>query len=199
MARTRKATKFYFNADGIEQHSAQPDSIGFGFHLFDPSGAKGEDDKPLVIETIRRKAADYPAVIQNCAMLMGFLQKIGDSYSGTDVDASEAVATMDERLMDSEWIMGGKGGLGPQPSMLLDAVMSVLVQSGVEDTPEKRAEVKKAIATPEQKKAALNTPNIKAAYEQLKAAKAAEKAAKAAEAANAADPAESGFLSGLGG
>lgn len=197
---TRKAiaNKFYVDSNGDKKNTAPEDTVEIGFDVYDPSGAKDAEDRPVVVKTITAKLKDFPKSILTQSMAMGLLQKIGDAYAGKADEATEIIETMIERLMEGDWVLTGKGGVGPQPSMLLDAIIQVLASKGVAETDELRAKVKESIKTSEQKQEALNNPEVKAAFEQLKAAKAAERAAEAAKAAAEATG-ENTFLQGFGG
>ena len=178
--------KFYMDANGVRSNSATVETTIIGFDLLDKTGAKDKDDKHIVEETLTYPLESFAACSVQ-AQAMGLMQKIGDAYAGKGDEASEIIATMAERLQAGDWVVVGKGGVGPLPSMLLEAIVRVVVAAGGEDTPELRIGVRASIEEDADKQAALADPAIRAAYETIRAERAQEKAAKAVEKANEAD------------
>ena len=192
----RLMNKFYINADGDRANTAQEDSVGWGIDVLDPAHVPAEGEAQRVLHTEQHLLSEYPDWIQTASALLGMLQKIGDACTKQAGDEiTETVQTMHERLVEGSWVIRRGSGAGPRPTMLLNAIMEAFKAAGGEDTEEAREFYKGQIATDEGKTAALNTPQVKAIYERLRAEAAADRAAKAAEAATGAEASD--FLAGF--
>lgn len=129
-----------------------------------------------------------PKLIRQAA-LHGILQKIGDAAAGkgsNPEEAYEACMGVFERLQGGEWQKPSEKGEGARPSMVIEAVMQVLSAAGKNPV---LADVQARYTgegAEEKRKAALTNPQVKAAYEKLKADAAVARAQKAAEAASKA-------------
>lgn len=122
------------------------------------------------------------------ALLHGINQKIGDAASGAkgDADAAyESCLTTAEQVMSGEWNKKREAGEGTRPSLVVEAVIRVKEEAGMEV--DRAATIAKytgkdAEAT---RKAALANPKVKAAYEAIRAEAAQKRAADAAAKAGA--------------
>ena len=197
----------YFDAEGKSLGSkANEAAVGLHFNFVKATGALTEKGAK-VYETARTETvtfADFPENILNAMAAHGFKQKGGDLFAGA-VSKGEEPAEMFlagiEHLMAGNWNAATKaGGAGPRPSMIKQALSTVLIRDhGAEDGDDLQARVAAAVATEEGQKSAMANAAVKAEYEALRLKAMQERAEKAAAAAEKA--AESGeaddFLANL--
>ena len=137
-------------------------------------------------EVILVKLADLQQDVLKRAALHGLSQKIGDAAAGKKGDeAYEACMTVVERIQAGDWAKPSEGGEGARPSMVVEAIMRALTAAGKSPDKAKVEEKYAGKDSEEARKVALSNPQVKAAYETIRAERAAEKAKKAVEAANA--------------
>lgn len=100
---------------------------------------------------------DYTEAINRCFGWMGKSEKLGNGYAGarkvaeedlgrdaTDEEvadyAEELYGTLNEQLVDGDWVKTGEGG-GVRPSMLVDAIVACLESEGTTVDDERRKEI----------------------------------------------------------
>ena len=157
--------------------------ICFQFHDF------GEGDKPGDGTNIIFDYGKAPAEIQAQLMAHGASQKGGDSYAGVHGDIDKAIencGTVIERMMNGDWVKEREAA-GARPSMVVDAVVAALIADGQEVSDKRRAGIVGKVKTAAGRKRAMDNPQIKAHYEDLRAKAAAARAKKAKATAKTAD------------
>lgn len=120
------------------------------------------------------------------ALLHGVNQKIGDSASGAkgDADAAyESCMTTFEQITSGEWNKKREGGEGTRPSLVVEAVIRAKEAAGLPVDRDAILAKYSGKDGEEARKTALANPQVKAAYEALRAEAATERAKKAAAAA----------------
>ncbi|MFQ5741975.1 MAG: hypothetical protein ACE5HV_00120 [Acidobacteriota bacterium] len=191
--RSTVCTKVYITPDG-ESRTARPDAIALEFRFHDgPDGA---------IKTVRRYTlGSDPKDMELCQDWFGRSEKRGNWYAGSKGNAALAVEMYDngaELLAAGEW-SERKEGVGPTPTMVVEAIARALERAGEAVDDERRAAIKAKITSDdkeEQKKLranALANPAVNAEYEAIKAEKAQERADAAAEKAEGEGAALTGF------
>ncbi len=171
--RARVCTKRYLDADNTANAHATPDAVAMQFAFVGG-------------ETLRVEMSNFPPNIVDCLAWHGMGQVLGDAYAGkSGDDAIEAFQTKLERLTSGDWVKP-REGLGPQPSLVIEAVCAALQNAGADVDDERRESIAGKLKTPEARKRALATPAIAAEYERLKADRAIKRAKLAAEKADIA-------------
>jgi len=126
------------------------------------------------------------------ALLHGINQKIGDAASGAkgDADAAyESCLTVFEQVKGGEWNKKREGGEGTRPSLVVEAVIRAKTAAGLPVDAAAIAAKYSGKDGEENRKNALANPQVKAAYEALRAEAAQKRAAEAAaKAGNAPAP-----------
>lgn len=116
------------------------------------------------------------------ALLHGINQKIGDAASGAkgDADAAyESCLTVFEQVKGGEWNKKREAGEGTRPSLVVEAVVRAKTAAGL---PIDQAAITAKYSGKdgeENRKTALANPQVKAAYEALRAEAAQKRAADA--------------------
>ena len=170
--------KVYVQPDGTETRSAHPSATVLEFRFCDgPEGA---------VKTVRSiKLGENPENIELQLDWFGRSELYGNSYAGAKgvaVDALEMFDTKSEILKGGEW-SERKEGVGPRPSMVLDATVAWLVTvKGEKVDDARKARIKEKLTSTEGRKGALANEGINAEYEAIreKAQAAKTKAARAA-------------------
>lgn len=133
----------------------------------------------------------FPEAIQLCLAWHGLAQKCGDAYAGdkTVEDAEQSFLSIVEQLEGGEFT-SGREGVGPRPSMVVEAVVAALQAKGEVVDDARRASIAEKLKGADNRKAALANPVIAAQYERIKLAAQqarADEAAKKAEGATLGD------------
>lgn len=181
MAKTPVAKRVYVSKDGTETRSATAQTVSMRFEF--------SNGKTLTIED-----KDIHKDVRNAAFWHGVNQKTGDGFAGAKGDADEAyesAKSIVERLGEGTWVQTREAA-GPSTGMLVEAIVRAKIAGGEPEanfTDERKAEIAKKLKgeTPEKTRearaGALANPQIKAAFDALKAEKAAAKAKESAKAA----------------
>ncbi len=161
--------KVYVAKDGTETRSATPDAEKLEFRFTNGN-----------VHAVT--LADEPKSIDTCLRWFGRSEKYGNAYAnakGSADDAEEMFLSMREQLVAGTWVERAEG-LGPRPSLIADAIIAALVNSGetVDDT--RAGVIREKVKDKATRDGALKDPAIKAEYESAKATRAAERAKKAA-------------------
>jgi hypothetical protein len=178
--KARKTKRVYFNAAGETTDRVKADSIGFQIDEVNGQG-----------RSLKRKYADYPDAVQNCAKGFGFVTSLGNTVGKKDADFEDLLAR-DEVFMNGEWAEAGEAG--PRISILAQAIVKAAAASGKTYEIDKITAKLKAMDDAS-RKSMKDDPAIASAFAdiQLEAAKA-----RAAEAKKAAKGATSSVLDSLG-
>ena len=128
--------------------------------------------KDSQFETVSFDAMAVPADTRLAGMWHGFKQKINDFANAAsrkleDAERYEETLGLIERLMADDWLKARESA-GPRVSLILEAVVDVLTAAGREVDEKELAELLK---DKDERKAAMENPRIKLAYEKIKIAR----------------------------
>lgn len=165
-------TKVYVDGDGAEHRSAVADAIRLEFRF-----------KNGKTEAVAK--GDNPADIEARLDWFGRSEKYGNFYAGVKGDseaAYESFMTGRELLAGGEW-SERKEGMGPRPSMLINAILAALKKAGQAIDEATEASIREEAKDKAFREAALTKPAVKAEYEGLRLAAMQARHAEAVKAA----------------
>ena len=180
--KTGVCRKVYVSKDGTETRSATPNAERLEFRF------TNGNTHAVVLK-------DHGPVVATCLGWFGISEKYGNAYAGAkgDADAGEELfLSMQEQLKGGTWVERAEG-LGPRPSLIADAIIAALENSGETVDDKRTLAIREKVKDKDIRDGALKDPAIKAEYEAAKAKRAAERAKDAAAAAKGQTIAAKGF------
>jgi hypothetical protein len=180
--RSKKATIEYRDNAGGKSKRVDPAFPIVAF-VFDGAGTATFDTREVTDE------------IRSIAAIRGMTEKVRDTFAGSEsaADAAEEAASMIEVLLAGDWYTE-RASAGPRPTVVAEAVLRAVRESGKTVTPEFEATVRSMFTgkgTEQARKDAMEDPAI---YKHVVAIRAEREAERLAEMQAAGKPS---ILAGL--